>query len=55
MKLKLFLTIALAFCLNTAFAAWPLWDEFKASNLTEEGRVVDYSDPKLITTSEGQS
>ncbi|MCD8338979.1 MAG: cellulase [Burkholderiales bacterium] len=55
MKLKLLLVAALAFCLNTAFAAWPLWDEFKACNLTEEGRVVDYSDAKLITTSEGQS
>lgn len=38
-----------------AEAAWKLWDEFKASNVTAEGRVVDYSDNRLITTSEGQS
>ena len=35
--------------------AWELWDQFKATNLTPEGSVVDYSEAKLITTSEGQS
>lgn len=34
--------------------AWKLWDDFKASNI-ETARVVDYSDSRRITTSEGQS
>ena len=33
---------------------WPEWEHFKASYL-EEGRVIDPSDPRRITTSEGQS
>lgn len=49
----------LACLISAVFAApagaWELWDQFKATNLTPEGRVVDYSEAKLITTSEGQS
>ena len=37
-----------------ASAAWDLWDDFKSVG-TEHGRVVDYSDARRITTSEGQS
>ncbi|MFV0576413.1 MAG: cellulose synthase complex periplasmic endoglucanase BcsZ [Vibrio sp.] len=33
---------------------WTMWDSFK-SNYIENGRVVDNSDPRMITTSEGQS
>ena len=34
--------------------AWDLWDQFAAENI-ENGRVVDASDERRITTSEGQS
>lgn len=34
--------------------SWPMWQEFKASNI-EGGRVIDFSDERIITTSEGQS
>lgn len=33
---------------------WPLWEQFKRDYL-QEGRIVDASDPRRITTSEGQS
>ena len=36
-------------------AAWPMWDAFKAVNIDENYRVIDYSDSRSITTSEGQS
>lgn len=37
-------------------AAWPMWDAFKAANIEEKSsRVIDYSDSRSITTSEGQS
>ncbi len=35
--------------------AWDKWDAFKASNVNESFRVVDHSDKRKITTSEGQS
>ncbi len=35
--------------------AWPLWDSFKAVNIDKSYRVIDYSDARAITTSEGQS
>ncbi|MCR5085436.1 MAG: cellulase [Succinivibrionaceae bacterium] len=35
--------------------AWALWDEFKSAFLSEDGRVIDHSDERAITTSEGQS
>lgn len=54
-KQKLFAACLLAFAVQLPAHAWNLWDEFKQVNVTEEGRVVDYSDSKLITTSEGQS
>ena len=36
-------------------AAWPMWDSFKTVNIDENYRVIDYSDSRSITTSEGQS
>ncbi len=37
-------------------AAWPMWDSFKAVNIDEKTfRVIDRSDSRSITTSEGQS
>ena len=38
-----------------AAQAWDKWDAFKAANVNEGFRVVDYSDSRRITTSEGQS
>ncbi len=55
MKRKLLIAGVLAFLLQSNVFAWDLWTEFQASNITKDGRVVDYSDDKLITTSEGQS
>ncbi len=34
--------------------SWPLWQDFKAVQM-QDGRVIDDSDPRMITTSEGQS
>lgn len=34
---------------------WLAWDVFQERMITEEGRVIDFSDPRQITTSEGQS
>ena len=36
-------------------AAWPMWDSFKTVNIDKNFRVIDYSDKRSITTSEGQS
>ncbi|QHM73326.1 Endoglucanase [Mixta intestinalis] len=36
-------------------ANWPDWEQFKRDYISEEGRVIDPSDGKNITTSEGQS
>ncbi|WP_319381678.1 cellulose synthase complex periplasmic endoglucanase BcsZ [Thiomicrorhabdus sp.] len=47
------------FCLLTwslssaAESSWPLWEAFKTHNLSEDGRVIDWS--QSITTSEGQA
>lgn len=55
MKKKLIAALLMSLAVHLPAHAWDLWDEFKAVNVTPEGRVVDYSDAKLITTSEGQS
>ncbi|WP_042062997.1 cellulose synthase complex periplasmic endoglucanase BcsZ [Aeromonas allosaccharophila] len=34
---------------------WPEWEQFKRDYITAEGRVIDPSDARRITTSEGQS
>lgn len=34
---------------------WPAWHSFKTQFVTAQGRVVDHSDPRQITTSEGQA
>ena len=47
------LTGLMSLC-SVSEAGWPLFDEFKAVSM-EGGRVIDYSDPRHITTSEGQS
>lgn len=47
------LTGLMSLC-SVSEAGWPRFDEFKAVSM-EGGRVIDYSDPRHITTSEGQS
>lgn len=34
---------------------WPQWERFKSALISADGRVIDASDERLITTSEGQS
>jgi len=34
---------------------WPAWEQFKTDYISEGGRVIDPSDARKITTSEGQS
>lgn len=38
-----------------AACSWPAWDRFKQDYLSDGGRVIDPSDTRKITTSEGQS
>lgn len=42
---------------NAAHAGcqWPLWEQFKQHFVDADGRVIDSSDPRAITTSEGQA
>jgi endoglucanase len=35
--------------------SWPLWKNFESRFISNEGRVIDYSSPNLITVSEGQA
>ena len=56
MKTLLMTTIAGAMTFVAINAnAWPMWTSFKAANIDASARVIDYSDPRAITTSEGQS
>ncbi|MCI5897306.1 MAG: cellulose synthase complex periplasmic endoglucanase BcsZ [Candidatus Aphodousia sp.] len=54
MMKKIVMTMALAMNLFSGAYAWELWDDFRAVSM-EDGRVVDYSDKRVVTTSEGQS
>lgn len=38
-----------------AACSWPAWEQFKQDFVSAEGRVIDPSDSRKITTSEGQS
>lgn len=38
-----------------AACSWPAWEQFKQDYVSAEGRVIDPSDARKITTSEGQS
>jgi endo-1,4-beta-D-glucanase Y len=35
--------------------AWPDWESFKQSTLSDDGRVIDHSTPQQATVSEGQA
>ena len=49
------LLLVLAAAQVSAACRWPAWDQFRKEYVSAEGRVVDPSDPRKITTSEGQS
>lgn len=54
------LALLVALCMPAVTAAspacpWPAWERFKARQISEDGRVIDRSDERLVTTSEGQS
>ena len=54
-KMIISAALACAFCsASSAMSAWPVWDEFRNDAL-DNGRVVDKSDDRKVTTSEGQS
>lgn len=38
-----------------AACTWPAWEQFKKDYISQKGRVIDPSDARKITTSEGQS
>ncbi|MFH5068329.1 cellulose synthase complex periplasmic endoglucanase BcsZ [Enterobacter cloacae complex sp. 2024EL-00215] len=38
-----------------AACTWPAWEQFKQDYISESGRVIDPSDTRKISTSEGQS
>lgn len=38
-----------------AECGWPLWQQYKAAMMSEDGRIIDGASPRAITTSEGQS
>ena len=40
---------------TAASCDWPAWQQYQQFYLSDEGRVIDPSSPKRITTSEGQS
>lgn len=56
----MFKRLACILLLLTSFGAaavcdWPTWQQFKQYYISEGGRVIDPSNPRRITTSEGQS
>ena len=44
-----------AFGAQVALCQWPAWEQFKKAYVSPEGRVIDPSDARKISTSEGQS
>lgn len=49
------LSLGLPAAASAASCAWPAWDSYKAAIMSADGRIIDRSSKKLITTSEGQS
>lgn len=50
-----FLAMLLAVQANAEQCSWPEWEHFAANYIDDDGKVVDGSDERQITTSEGQS
>ncbi|MCG5046414.1 cellulase [Enterobacteriaceae bacterium 155047] len=48
-------TLILAAANVRAACSWPSWEQFKQDYISEGGRVIDPSDARKISTSEGQS
>ena len=48
-------TLMLAAATGRAACVWPAWEHFKQAYISDGGRVIDPSDARKITTSEGQS
>jgi len=46
---------ALALPVRAADCTWPEWQRFRAALVSADGRVIDRSSPRLISTSEGQA
>lgn len=49
------MALMLAAVSTRAACTWPAWEHFKQAYISDSGRVVDPSDARKITTSEGQS
>lgn len=54
------LALLLVLCMPAVASAsaacpWPAWERFKTDLMSADGRVLDRSDERLVTTSEGQS
>lgn len=49
------LLAALSLPAAAADCAWPAWDAFRAALVSADGRVIDPSSPRRISTSEGQA
>lgn len=47
--------LMLAAAQASAACNWPAWERFKQDYISDGGRVIDPSDARQITTSEGQS
>ncbi|MDO4936540.1 MAG: cellulose synthase complex periplasmic endoglucanase BcsZ [Sutterellaceae bacterium] len=56
-RLKNWMIASLMSAIATGAAAqsWPMWESFKSSNVDASFRVIDHSDNRSVTTSEGQS
>ena len=48
-------TAAVSAAVCNAVSSWPDWNGTQQRMISTEGRVIDHSDARLITTSEGQS
>jgi endoglucanase len=53
-KLALFIGFFISYQVSSETCNWPEWEQFKSTYI-QDGRVVDGSDIRQITTSEGQS
>lgn len=53
--LLLLLLLAMPVSAQEPRCVWPAWERYKAAMMTEDGRIIDHSSPRAITTSEGQS
>ncbi|MGF1869413.1 cellulose synthase complex periplasmic endoglucanase BcsZ [Photobacterium indicum] len=53
-KLVLIIGFIFSYQVNASTCSWPEWEQFKSTYI-QNGRVIDGSDTRQITTSEGQS